>query len=213
MFCDHISYIIFGGFSYLNLIGRFAFPIFAFQTTEGYKHTKNLKKYIIKLFIFACISQIPYMLFLSTVTSNIFSLNVLFTFILGLLSILLYNKSSNKFLGFIFVVILGSIAQLIKADYGLFGVMLIFVFYIFKNKKIYMVLSAIILIILQYIIYIIQHSSSIFYYCLLMIFTCLSLIFICFYNKKEGPKEKYLFYIFYPLHLLILYFVWLLGLR
>ena len=43
MFLDHISYPIFGGYSFLNLLGRIAFPIFAFQISEGFIHTKSVK--------------------------------------------------------------------------------------------------------------------------------------------------------------------------
>ena len=60
MFLDHLSYSIYGHFSWLNYLGRLAFPIFAFQITEGYSHTKDLKKYFLRLGIFALISQIPY---------------------------------------------------------------------------------------------------------------------------------------------------------
>ena len=45
MFIDHVGYAIFGKFSFFNYIGRIAFPIFAFQISEGYSHTKDLKKY------------------------------------------------------------------------------------------------------------------------------------------------------------------------
>ena len=71
MTCDHISYLIFGRFSFLNYIGRFAFPIFAYQITEGYIHTSNLKKYFLRLLVFALISQIPFMLFLSIVSPRL----------------------------------------------------------------------------------------------------------------------------------------------
>ena len=50
MVCDHFSYLIFGRFSFLNYIGRIAFPIFAYQITEGYVHTKSLKKYSSRCF-------------------------------------------------------------------------------------------------------------------------------------------------------------------
>jgi len=63
MFIDHVGYAIFGKFSFFNYIGRIAFPIFAFQISEGYSHTKDLKKYFLRLFIFAIISQVPFMLF------------------------------------------------------------------------------------------------------------------------------------------------------
>lgn len=207
MACDHISYAVFGEFSFLNLIGRIAFPIFAFQITEGFIHTKNLKKYLRKLLIFACISQIPFMLFLSTFSGNIFTLNIFFTLILGLIAIYLYKKTSNKILGIIYILLFGIIAEFINVDYGMYGIFLIFLFYIFKDKKLLMCISVILLTIAKYIPSILTYAfmHSRFYLCIL--FTCLSLIFICLYNKKEGPKSKYLFYIFYPLHLMILYFL------
>ena len=56
MFCDHSGDAFIGHFSFLNLIGRIAFPIFAFQVVQGYIHTHNVKKYALRLFIFAFIS-------------------------------------------------------------------------------------------------------------------------------------------------------------
>ena len=53
MFIDHIGYAILGKFSFFNYIGRIAFPIFALQISEGYSHTRNLKKYFLRLFILA----------------------------------------------------------------------------------------------------------------------------------------------------------------
>ena len=208
MACDHIGYAIWGNFSFLNLIGRIAFPIFAFQITEGFIHTKNLKKYIRKLLIFACISQIPFMLFLSKFSENIFTLNIFFTLILGLIAIYMYKKTSNKVLAFIYILLFGILAEFANVDYGMYGIFLIFLFYIFKDKKILMSISVILLTIAKYIPSILTYAfmHSTFYLCIL--FTCLSLIFICLYNKKEGPKLKYLFYVFYPLHLILLYFLY-----
>ena len=94
MTCDHISYVIFKKFSYLNYIGRIAFPIFAFQISEGYIHTKNLKKYLLRLFVFALISQAPYALYRSAFFAS-FSLNVFFTLFLGLIGIILFEMFKN----------------------------------------------------------------------------------------------------------------------
>ena len=65
MFIDHLGYAVFNRFSPLNFIGRISFPIFAFQISEGYIHTKNVKKYLARLFIFSLISQIPFYLFIN----------------------------------------------------------------------------------------------------------------------------------------------------
>lgn len=206
MLFDHIGDAILGKFSFFNLIGRIAFPIFAFQSVQSYIHTKNFKKHVLKLLIFACISQIPFMLFLSTFSTT-FALNIFFTFVLGLICLFIYDKCTNKILGFIFVIIGSIIGEIIHVDYGAFGILLIFAFYLFKDKKLLMTITTIILCFAKYIPNIIEVPSLYLHYLSCAIFTSLSLIFILFYNKKQGPKAKYFFYIFYPLHLLILYII------
>lgn len=206
MLLDHIGDAVLGYFSFFNLIGRLAFPIFAFQSVQGYINTTNFKKHILKLFIFACISQIPFMLFLSTFSTG-FSLNIFFTFFLGLLSLLAYDKSKNKIVGLFFLVFTSIIGEIIHVDYGAFGILLIFVFYIFKDKKLPMIIVSLLLCFAKYIPNIIQFPNLYSHYISCALFTSLSMIFISFYNKKQGPKSKYFFYIFYPLHLLILYLV------
>ena len=206
MFLDHIGSSILGKFSFLNLIGRIAFPIFAFQAVQGYINTKNLKKHLIKLFIFACISQIPFMLFLSTFT-NQFAFNIFFTLFLGLFTLFVYDKFKYKIVGFLFVIISSIISEFLHFDYGAFGVLLLFAFYFFKDKKLLMIISITILCFAKYIPNIIKYPSLYSHYLLCAFFTSISLIFVFFYNKKEGPKSKYFFYIFYPLHLLILYII------
>ena len=206
MLSDHIGDAIYGKFSFLNLIGRISFPIFAFQSVQGYIYTKNFKKHMIKLFIFACVSQVPFMLFLSTFSDS-FVLNIFFTFFLGLLSLFIYDKCKNKLLGFLFVIFSSIIGELIHVDYGAFGILIIFTFYFFKDKKIPMAISTIILCFAKYIPNILKIPNLYLHYLYCGLFTSLSLVFILLYNKKEGPKAKYFFYIFYPLHLLILYFI------
>lgn len=206
MLFDHIGDSILGEFSFLNLIGRIAFPLFAFQAVQGYIHTKDFKKHLIKMIVFACISQIPFMLFLSTFTDT-FMFNIFFTFTLALIALYFYDKVKNKLLGFIIVLCITIIAEFIKVDYGAFGILLIFSFYFFKDKPILITISTFILCFGNYIIDIISYPSLSFIYILCAFFTFLPSILILFYNKKEGPKTKYFFYIFYPLHLLILYFI------
>ena len=225
MLSDHVGDVIIGHFSILNLIGRIAFPIFAFQAVQGYMHTKNFKKYMLRLFIFALISQIPFVLFLSTFTDEIY-LNIFFTFLVGLFALFLYDKCKNKFIGFLAIIICSIIGEFIKVDYRAFGVLLIFNFYFFETQfeklckvstvklfnksfsysKLIMAIMTTILCFVNYIPKIIARPIFINYYILFWLFTSLSLVFILAYNQKQGPKLKYLFYIFYPLHLLILYF-------
>ncbi len=214
MACDHFSYLIFGKFSYLNLIGRIAFPIFAYQITEGYIHTSNLKKYFLRLLLFAIISQIPFMLFLSIFTTP-WHLNIFFTLIFGLLAITAYDKLDKlecknniihrlyQFLGILSAVIFCAIAELTKCDYGYFGVLVIFCFYFFRDHKILMNLSIILSILYYYKAYLPYYNVLL--YIGIPICTMIPLIFINFYNHKKGKDTKYFLYLFYPLHLLLIY--------
>lgn len=205
MLFDHCGYIFLNKISFMNIIGKLAFPIFAFQISEGYVHTKNLKLYFFRLFIFAIVSQIPFTLFLSSLGNTALILNIFFTLLLGLLAIFAYDKTQNKPLGLLFVILIISLAQLIKCDYGWFGVTIIFLFYLFKDKKTFMNLSFILAVIVKYLISYLKVNSTWDIY--FAISTCLSLIFINLYNGKKGKNIKYLLYIFYPLHLIILYLI------
>lgn len=205
MLCDHFGDAILKPFSFFNVLGRIAFPIFAFQLTEGYIHTKNLKKYFKRLIIFAIISQIPFMLFSSTFTSR-FSLNIFFTLFIGLFAIYIYDKLHNNFLGILVTIFLCALAQLIKTDYGAWGVCIIMIFYIFKDKKIWMCLLYLLSCLLKYLPYLLAYNFH-YIYMLLLLGTASSIFFIILYNGKQGKKVKYLLYAFYPLHMLALYFI------
>lgn len=221
MAVDHIGDAWFKKTTAMNLVGRIAFPIFAFQISEGYTHTKNLKKYFFRLFLFALISQISFMLFRTTYTQG-FALNIFFTLLFGLLSIFCYDKICSsgfsfsktkwldfcfkQFLGILVVIFIGIIAEVCNFDYGFWGIAIIFLFYVFRNNKIYMSVAFAIACIIKYSFTILQYGYH-YYHVLLCLFTILPILFICLYNKKQGKKIKYALYIFYPVHLLILYFI------
>lgn len=199
MVCDHAGYIIFDGFSFMNYIGRLSFPVFAFLITEGYIHTNNLKRYFSRLLIFAIISQLPYMLLFN----DSLTLNILFTLTLGLLAITVYNKLNNKLFGISFVILFSVLASLLHFDYGWFGIAIIFIFYIFKTQKIYLNMLFSFTVFTNYFYY---FAKTLRVEYLFIILCCvLSLIPINLYNGKKGKNTKYLLYIFYPLHLIILY--------
>ena len=204
MFMDHIGYLINDGkFTYFNYIGRIAFPIFAFQISEGYVHTKNVKKYFFRLFIFALISQIPFMLFDKAFFGG-FGLNVFCTLFLGLTAIFIYDKSKYKSLGILASIALGLIAQFTKCDYGFYGVAIILLFYIFKNNFVNASLFFVIATSIKYAIHFTKNGFNPIYIYLLL-FACAPIIFIAFYNGKKGKDTKLFLYLFYPIHLLLIY--------
>nr|WP_281417214.1 TraX family protein [Clostridium mobile] len=197
----------------MRAVGRISFPIFCFLLVEGYVHTSNKKKYALRLFIFALISEIPFNLafgnkiFIPASRLN----NVFFTLLLGVCVMYIIefinskeinikfinNKKINKVIAAIAIiatiVVFGAIAKFIKCDFNYYGILCISLFYIFRENRLLQILSGIIVF-----SYLAMGSFGIVY---------LSLLAIYFYNGQRGLKIKYFFYVFYPAHLLILYFI------
>ncbi len=222
MVIDHVGDACFKQTTAMNLIGRFAFPIFAFQISEGYTHTKSLKKYFFRLFGFAILSQIPFMLFRSTYNAEGFVLNIFFTLSFGLIAIFCYdkissssfelikNKTINTCIKYTFsilpAIVIGILADALNFDYGFFGIAIIFLFYVFRNNKVLMSISFALACIIRYALTILTNGYH-YLYILLCLFNILPIIFILLYNGKQGKKIKYFLYAFYPVHLLIIYFI------
>ncbi len=221
MFCDHLWATVVPGNDWLTDIGRIAFPIFAFMTVEGFYYTKNLRKYVKRLFIFAVISEIPFNL---VVGSGIFyplHQNVLWTFLIGIGLMWINEKAKDKkFLKRILIaaitVVMGFILGLLSfCDYHYAGVLTVLVFYFFRERKWQnFVLQAICLW------YINVEILSGFYYeweifgtkieVLRQSFAMFALIPIWLYKGKQGFYNKgikALYYWFYPAHLLVLWII------
>lgn len=191
MFIDHLGAIIFLNNDYLRIIGRLSFPIFAFMIVEGYFHSKNIKKYFIRLGLFAIIPQIPY-----TIAFGPGTLNIFFTLFIGLLVIFLDDKIHNKFFRYLAIALLVVFAQIIEVDYGFYGVLLIYAFKLFRNNFVALSITFLLLNLSVLKLYSFQYYSI------------FSLIFIRLYNGQLGLKNlwvKYGFYLFYPLHILVIY--------
>lgn len=126
----------------LNVVGRIAFPLFAFQLFVGYSHTKDVKKYFIRLITFALISQIPFSLLMFIMTGsamaygNFIALNIFFTLALGLLAMYVYDCKLNVFAKIVIIALLLVIAQICNVDYGAWGVCLILFIRLFYPKKV-----------------------------------------------------------------------------
>lgn len=212
MVFDHIKYSIPATDNFITqYFGRISFPLFAFLITEGYIHTKSKSKYIKRLLIFAIISQVPFTLF-RTLVADKFLLNILFTFLLAILGIIIFdffknNEQINKIIGYIIIgisfFVIATIGTIIPVDYGWFGIVSVWVFYILKSSKFATCLGYIALVIIYYYTksYPLVNSINLISVC----FTIIPALLILFYNGKEGKKIKYLFYFFYPIHMIILY--------
>lgn len=142
MLCDHLWGTIVPGNDWLTCIGRIAFPIFAFMIVEGYFHTGNLKKYGLRLLLFAIVSEIPFNLAMGSRLFYPLHQNVLWSFLisLGLVHCNEKAKAKGKLWLRILVgcisVLLGYILGLVTmVDFYHAGILTVLVFYFFRQKK------------------------------------------------------------------------------
>ncbi|MBR2402571.1 MAG: conjugal transfer protein TraX [Lachnospiraceae bacterium] len=218
MLCDHLWGTIVPGNDWLTCIGRLAFPIFAFMIVEGYFHTRNLKKYVCRLLLFAVLSEIPFNLAMGSRIFYPIHQNVLWSFLIAIGLIHWNEKAKEKqiwkrILVGIASVCIGYVVGLITfVDFYHAGILMVLVFYFFKDKKWWCYLGQ--LVCLWYINFEmlggLSYEVNIFgqtHFIARQGIALLALIPIWLYKGKQGYHSKmlqYIFYTFYPLHLLIL---------
>lgn len=219
MLCDHLWGTVVPGNDWLTCIGRLAFPIFAFMLVEGYFHTRNLKKYVLRLLIFALLSELPFNLAIGSRWFYPIHQNVLWSFLLSIGLIHLNEKARSKgklwlqLLTALTTTIFGALLGLITMlDYYHAGVLTVLVFYFFRQRKWWSFLGQ--LICLWYIN--VEMLGGLGYELQLwghnfflpqQGFALLALLPIWLYRGKQGFHNKFLqytYYAFYPVHLLIL---------
>lgn len=218
MLSDHLWATLLPMQEWMSCLGRLAFPIFAFLTVEGYFHTKNLKRYLLRLLIFALISEVPFDLMYGGTVFYPFHQNVLWTFLIALLGIaaMEWAKRRNKVLYVVIsalVVLLGyGLGTLTMVDYFGAGVLTVFVFYFFRKRQWWcplLQIAALYWINVELLggqIYLIDFAGlelELYQQSLAL----LSLIPIWLYRGRQGHHSKafqYTCYVFYPAHLLVL---------
>lgn len=198
MIVDHLGLFFFPQYLIFRMIGRLAFPLFAWLIANGAYHTHNIRTYLRRLYIFALISQIPFFLANQFIDPHFAELNVLCTLFFGLLAIIFIKRTNNWVHWFIITVIFAAMAELLQTDYGGFGVTVIVLFYIFfyNFKKLF---------IAQTVLFFAQLIISPVLGSLVEPIGLVSLLFIRLYNNQPGPGAKYLFYIFYPTQYIVFY--------
>lgn len=179
------------------LIGGLAFPIFCFLLVEGMIHTSNIKKYILRLFVFAVITEFIYDIADDNGWFYLKEQNVLFTLLISLITIIGIRKYSGNLLAQSICFFTGIfVCHFINADFGTlgYGVILTTLLYTTREKKLFFNIAGPLLTII----------ASIFNGYLLAL---LAFIPINLYNGNRGFKCTYLFYAIYPVSLLILHLV------
>jgi len=212
----------------MRCIGRLAFPLFAFGIAEGATHTSSPKKYLLRMFIFMLIAQIPYMLMLGThyqgFTVNLFQHqvnlykggSVMVTLFLGL-AVCVSIHEGKHFGAALAIVAAYIIDKLIGMDYGFLGVLFVAAVYLSRNTKFGRLVVMILFAACFYINPITNFVRSLIggtvttsnvvnlEYAAAM---CIPAILLLFYKGKQGPKLKYAVYAFYPLHMCVLWVIW-----
>lgn len=206
MLLDHMSVLFFGtGLTVFRIMGRIAFPIFAFMISEGVRYSGNIRKYAVRLLVFALISEIPFDIGLASGFIDFSKQNVYFTLLSGLLSSVVFKKLKEKKLTFLGVFTTGLFALtalVIKSDYGFMGVAVITVFYLFGELSGMARIAGFSFAALLTCIAVMPEGIGL---NILQLPAVFSVIPIVLYNGKKGFKmNKYVFYAFYPVHISIL---------
>ena len=206
MLIDHIGVAMFPNVMILRIIGRLAFPIFAYMIAEGCFYTKNKARYFFMIFGLGMICQLVFLFFMGSLYQGIlmtFSLSIICIYAIDYylkkrewksLSLMIFTVFAVAFLSINLPMILDKTD--FEFDYSALGILLPVVIYYSKNKLIKMLFTALILILLSEIYFTYQ------------LYSLLAIPLLLLYNGERGKyKLKYLFYIFYPLHLVVVYFL------
>ena len=204
MTLDHIGMILYPWVTWYRIVGRLAFPIFAFMIAEGCRHTRSMGKYLGTMALLALGCQIVDYLEQGSLYQSVL---VTFSLSIGLIWLLqMAEKKRNVLwialgaLGFVGVycfceVLPGILSETdFHVDYGFLGVLVPVAVYLGKDKWQKMLLATLALCVLAY------HLAGVQWYCLLAVPV------LMLYNGKRGKwNMKWLFYIYYPAHLAVIY--------
>ncbi len=209
MTLDHIGAALLPQDLFIRLvfrcIGRIAMPIFCYLIVVGMFATKNIRNYMLRLAVFAMLSEIPFNLAFQGKILEFHKQNVFFTLLIGLSVIWLVEQEKMILLrksvflsNLIEIGILAvgcALTYFLKTDYTFFGVLMIYFFYECRFHAILSIIS-------QIILYILMGGIE--------GFATFALLPICMYNGEKGRDSKWMkwfFYVYYPAHLLIIYAV------
>lgn len=201
---DHVGNVFFPEYPVFRWIGRIAFPLFCYCLTVGMLYTHDIKKYVLRLSIFALISQPFWILAFNAddIIGNIFNLNIFFTLVVSLLTT--WGFKEKKWLLFIAGIVL---LNVVNFDYAMTGPVLMIIFYLCRNRP---WLGALIYT-LTYLpaingsmedplaLKIGTHAIG------FEIFALLALPFIYFHTNTKLKISKWFFYIYYPAHLFVIF--------
>lgn len=208
MTIDHIGAVLLPQYLILRIIGRIAFPIYCFLIVNGLFHTKNCKKYIGRLLLFALISEIFFDLAFFETIYEPKDQNVFFTLAIGLVMLYVIEKIHDQprikiyflkvVMELLVVIFCCFLAYVLRTDYSFYGILMMYGFYMFQSNG--------------FMSFIFQAYMNVVVMGYIQSFAVISMPIIWLYNGKAGARKyKWLFYIYYPAHLLVLFLLKELG--
>ncbi|UCC58513.1 MAG: hypothetical protein JSW14_00895 [Candidatus Bathyarchaeum sp.] len=200
MTVDHVGAILYPEVMVLRYIGRLSFPLFAYLLVLGMESTRNVRSYFVRLFLFALISQVPFFLALGYEPFGFF--NIFFTLSLGLVFIYFFKKTSPLAL----VPVLASFV--LPFDYSVYGIAIIGLMQILRENTRFGA-GALVLLNMLFLVPWNYQFLSVFAIPLILLHNS-----GYFRVQREGDEKvayplwrKYFFYLYYPLHLALLYII------
>lgn len=176
----------------LRAVGRLAFPIYCFLLIEGFVHTYSVKRYLGRMLLFAFVSEVPFDWALLGKPFVWDYQNVFWTLFLGLLAMVLMQRADGDnpptLRGLLPAAACAVAAEALRADYGAAGVILIVALYCLRGDRK-------------------RQCSALALLTLYEITAPLAAVLVWFYTGKRGKcgkAEKFLYYVFYPAHLILL---------
>ena len=196
-------------------LSLFCPPVMFFFIADGYKYTRNRKKYALRLLLFACISQ-PFHWLLFQPINGWWTFNVIFTLFFGLLSIIAWESKFKLWQRIILVILCDAATVLLYSDWMIFGVLFILFLHVLRDRPKARFIAYSILIFIHTSMNLFSLGTvptfKLILYMLVMltVFMAAYLCMTVFYNGKKGKHPnfaKWFFYVFYPLHYLIIFIV------
>ena len=209
MLMDHFAMTFFSGsplvYFTMRFIGRLTAPIMSFFVAEGFYYTHSKYKYGLRLGVFALISQFAYTYFDKGTLFTYYLItnwNVIFTLFIGFWVLFVYEKIFNKFIKWTVIILLLILSY--PGDWMIIAPLWTLFFHIFrdKRKKRFIIFSILaVLEVLSCIPFIISNGE------LWQVGVFFTIPLLLLYNGQKGsnnPIHKWAFYLFYPLHLIVL---------
>lgn len=224
MITDHAASLAYGSVIYyvMRLLGRMTIVIMCYFIAEGYYKTRNIYQYIVRMAIFAAISQIPFMLFsLGRIPNGFFEFcmrnytdrNVIFTLFVGLCMLTLLKSDYSKLIKILTVV--AAVYLVRNSDWRYYALAFIYVFGMFHDAHDGGLKAAAVIIGIRFFATmmpvfktVVQDGyfyTSQLYWGVVQLGGLLAIPLLNMYNGEKGNMPKMFFYIFYPAHILILY--------